>query len=197
MNFDKLENPIEQFTRWYDEATHSQEAKPDAMTLATADKQGHSSARIVLFKGLYQEGFCFYTNYNSNKSQNLAENPHASIVFYWPVLGKQICIQGVVEKLPVSESEKYFHSRPRQSQIGAWSSKQSQTITSRTELENKFEDYQTKFKECEKIPLPTYWGGFVLKPTRVEFWHDRAHRLHDRFVYVRQESQWIIQQLAP
>ena len=169
----------------------------NAMVLATVDKQGVPSARTVLLKGVDQRGFIFYTNYDSRKGHELLENPNAALVFYWPDLERQVCVAGTVTKLPVSESEAYFKSRPRGSRLGAWASNQSEVIASREVLEAKQKELATRFGSGD-IPLPPNWGGYVLFPTRIEFWQGRADRLHDRFRYSRQvDNSWKIERLSP
>jgi pyridoxamine 5'-phosphate oxidase len=168
----------------------------NAMTLATADKHGRPSARIVLLKGLDERGFMFYTNYNSRKGHELAENPEAALVFYWPEQERQVTIAGQVSKLPKAESEAYFESRPRGSQIGAWASDQSAVVGDRTELEKKWQEFEAKFPK--EVPCPEHWGGYVLAPKRMEFWQGRPNRLHDRFRYTRQnDKSWSIERLSP
>jgi pyridoxamine 5'-phosphate oxidase len=169
----------------------------NAMTLATADRQGRPSARVVLLKALDERGFVFYTNYNSRKGRELEENPEAALVFYWPQQERQVCIAGQVLKVPASESEAYFSSRPRGSRIGAWASDQSAALSNREELEEKWKSFEKKYPE-EEVPRPPNWGGYVLKPTRLEFWQGRPNRLHDRFRYTRQgDGKWLIERLSP
>jgi pyridoxamine 5'-phosphate oxidase len=210
---------IVQFKRWFDQATGArrsgrirkwliqiyktlllirgtEQLDLNAMTLATADKQGRPSARIVLLKGLDERGFMFYTNYNSRKGHELAENPEAALVFYWPEQERQVTVAGQVSKLPKPESEAYFQSRPRGSQIGAWASDQSAVMEDRTELEKKWQEFEAKFPKA--VPCPEHWGGYVLAPTRMEVWQGRPNRLHDRFRYTRQNDKtWLIERLSP
>jgi len=168
-----------------------------AMTLATADKQGRPSARVVLLKGVDQRGFVFYTNYESRKGQELAENPHAALVFYWSNQERQVCVAGEVSKLSPEESDVYFKTRPRGSRLGAWASKQSAVIRDRAALEAKWQLMEAQFPG-EAISRPEFWGGCLLRPTRIEFWQGRANRLHDRFCYTRQADQsWAIERLSP
>ena len=212
-------DPMVQFQRWFDQARGARASGHlrkffvrlyksllmiggvemvdiNAMTLTTVDGEGKPSARVVLLKGIDERGFIFFTNYNSRKGRELAANPQAALVCYWPELERQICVAGVVEKLPVAESEKYFKSRPRGSQLGAWASNQSDPVVDRTELEKRWSDMEKKFPG--EIPLPANWGGFVLKPDRIEFWQGRPSRLHDRFTYRRQpDGQWKIARLSP
>jgi pyridoxamine 5'-phosphate oxidase len=169
----------------------------NAMTLATADEQGRPSARIVLLKGVDRRGFIFYTNYDSRKGRELAGNPHAALVFYWGDQERQVCVAGEVQKLSREESEAYHNSRPRGSRIGAWASKQSEVVPDRAFLESQWAKYEAEFPGAE-VPLPPYWGGYVLAPSRLEFWQGRPNRLHDRFRYARQpDDSWVIERLSP
>ena len=169
----------------------------NAMTLATADRNGKPSARIVLLKGLDQRGFIFYTNYNSRKGRELAENPEAALVFYWPEQERQVCVAGTVSKVEPTESEAYFKIRPRGSRIASWASDQSAVVLNRAELEQKWNQFEKQFPDQE-IPCPTNWGGYVLSPSRIEFWQGRPNRLHDRFRYTRlPDKSWLIERLSP
>jgi pyridoxamine 5'-phosphate oxidase len=192
-------NPIEQFQKWFEQATKvlaQKEIDVNAATLATADKSGKTSARIVLLKNLDERGFTFFTNYDSRKGCELAENPNASLVFYWQQLERQVCIAGSVEKNSREESENYFKSRPRGSQLAAWASNQSDVVANRATLEAKLSEMEKKFPI--EVPLPPNWGGYVLKPERIEFWQGRASRLHDRFCYTFQKNNlWKLERLAP
>jgi pyridoxamine 5'-phosphate oxidase len=171
-------------------------ADTNAMTLATVDQNGKPSTRTVLLKSVDERGFVFFTNYDSRKGRELAENPSAALTFFWPELERQVCVAGSVTKLPAAESEAYFKSRPRGSQIGAWASNQSEAIPDRAMLEAKWRELEKKFPG--EIPLPPNWGGFVLRPERIEFWQGRPSRLHDRFSYARQtDGAWKIERLAP
>lgn len=168
----------------------------NAMTLATVDKNGKPSSRTVLLKTVDERGFIFFTNYDSRKGRELMENPNAALTFFWSELERQVCVAGSVTKLPAAESEKYFKSRPRGSQIGAWASNQSEAVSDRATLEKKWQELEKKFPG--EIPLPPHWGGFVLKPERIEFWQGRPSRLHDRFNYSRQaDGSWKIERLSP
>lgn len=190
-------NPIDLFKEWLDVVIREKLPEPNAMFLATANAQGHPSLRTVLLKGLDERGFIFYTNYESQKGQELAANPHASLLFCWLPLERQVRIQGSVIPLPVAESAAYFHSRPKDSQIGATVSPQSRPIL-RSELEQKFNEYQEKYAAVNELPLPSYWGGYIVVPQRMEFWQGRASRLHDRLVYERTAStDWQLERLAP
>ncbi len=168
----------------------------NAMVLATADKNGTPSARTVLLKGVDREGFTFFTNYDSRKSRELAGNPKAALTFYWPELERQICVAGRVEKVSREASESYFKSRPRGSQLAAWASNQNDVVADRAALEAKWDEMKGKFPA--EVPLPPNWGGFVLKPERIEFWQGRPNRLHDRFQYTRQaDNSWKLERIAP
>ncbi|MDR3459053.1 MAG: pyridoxamine 5'-phosphate oxidase [Verrucomicrobiae bacterium] len=168
----------------------------NAMTLATVDKDGRPSTRTVLLKTLDERGFVFFTNYDSRKGRELAENPNAALTFFWSELERQVCVAGTVTKLPVAESEHYFKTRPRGSQIGAWASTQSEVVADRAALEAKWSELEKKFPG--EVPLPPNWGGFILRPERIEFWQGRPSRLHDRFSYIRQaDDSWKIERLSP
>ncbi|HEX3855862.1 MAG TPA: pyridoxamine 5'-phosphate oxidase [Verrucomicrobiae bacterium] len=192
-------NPIAQFQKWFAQAETAlakNQLDVNAATLATADKNGIPSARVVLLKGLDERGFTFFTNYGSRKGRELAENPNAALVFYWQELERQVCIAGPVEKTSRAESEKYFKSRPRGSQLAAWASNQSEIVSDRAVLEKKWNEMEMKFPN--EILLPSNWGGFILSPQRIEFWQGRASRLHDRFCYSRQANDlWKLERLAP
>jgi pyridoxamine 5'-phosphate oxidase len=197
-------DPIAQFNKWFEQARSAcarvagaQLVDPTAMTLATADKQGRPSARIVLLKGVDERGFIFFTNYESRKGQELSENPHASLVFYWPDLERQVCIAGEVSRLSRAESEAYFKTRPKGSRLAAWASTQSEVIPDRAWLEEKCKKLEAQYPG-EEILMPPYWGGYVVAPTRIEFWQGRPNRLHDRFRYTRlPDKGWRLERLAP
>ncbi|MBV6304763.1 pyridoxamine 5'-phosphate oxidase [Candidimonas humi] len=187
--------PLEQFSRWFEEALQAGAAEPNAMTLATCDDRGRPSARIVLLKGYDERGFAFYTNYQSRKGTELAGNPYASLLFFWPSLERQVRIEGRVSKVSAEESTAYYDSRPLGSRIGAWASPQSQPI-SRDELEARTREFTQSLGEHP--PRPEHWGGYRLEPERVEFWQGRPSRLHDRLVFRRDEGQqWASVRLAP
>ena len=168
-----------------------------AMTLATVDAQGSPSARVVLLKGLDERGFLFYTNYHSRKGLELAQNPRAALVFYWPEQERQVCIAGQVSQLPPAESDAYFRTRPRGSRLAAWASDQSQVVRDRAALEEKYAQLDQRYPG-EDVPRPPHWGGYALKPERMEFWQGRPNRLHDRFRYTRQpDHTWNLERLCP
>ncbi len=190
-------DPLRQFERWYAEARTAKACAPDAMTLATATRDGVPSARVVLLKGVDRRGFTFFTNYASQKGRELAENPRAALVFYWPELHRQVRVVGTVAKIPRAESERYFQTRPLGSRLGAWASPQSRVIASRAELDERFRALEAAYADQE-IPLPPDWGGYRLAPDAIEFWQSRPNRLHDRLRYTRQpDGTWRIERLAP
>lgn len=193
---DVNKNPIKQFEKWFAEAMTAEIFEPNAMTLATADKSGKPNARIVLLKGFDENGFSFYTNYLSQKGKELKKNPQACLVFFWGELERQVRIEGKVEKLSKEASEKYFHSRPIASQIGAIASPQSQVLSDRKQLENKFEELTAQY-EGKTIPKPAHWGGYIVKPISIEFWQGRRSRLHDRIKYDLINGKWQTNRLAP
>ena len=190
-------NPFEQFTLWFDQAVAAKLPEPNAMTLATATPDGKPSARMVLLKGYDERGFVFYTNYKSRKGQQLLANPWGAIAFWWTQLERQVRIEGQIEQVSAEESDAYFHSRPQDSQLGAWASEQSQVIDSREVLEQRLQQLKKEY-ETKTIPRPPYWGGFRLIPVAIEFWQGRPSRLHDRLLYQRtEEGSWMIQRLSP
>ena len=190
-------DPIRQFTLWFTDAAQAGLRDANAMSLATATREGKPSVRIVLLKGFDERGFVFFTNHASEKGKELAANPHAALAFYWVQLERQIRIAGPVEQASREESERYFHSRPPGSQIGAWVSRQSEVIDSRKILDARFAKITERYADG-KIPLPPHWGGYRVKPETIEFWQGRSNRLHDRFRYTRQESgKWQTDRLAP
>ena len=190
-------SPINQFENWYQDASATDIYEPGAMSLATVDTDGQPWQRIVLLKLFDEKGFVFFTNYESRKAQQLAANTKVSLLFPWHVLGRQVIITGEVEKISTTESLKYFSTRPRGSQIGAWSSGQSQLINSRSILETMVDSMKQKF-ENKEVPLPPFWGGYRVKPNTFEFWQARDSRLHDRFIYRHDETgEWTSQRMAP
>lgn len=189
-------NPFKQFEHWFKEAHEAELDNPNALSLATADSHGMPSLRTVLLKAFDERGFVFYTNYGSRKAHELEANPQAAMLFHWLEFDRQVKVQGKVSRVTTAESLKYFLSRPRGSQLGAWCSDQSQPISSRTMLQQAFDSAKARFAEGD-IPLPEFWGGYRLQPARIEFWQGRENRLHDRFEYVRSDTGWDIQRLAP
>jgi pyridoxamine 5'-phosphate oxidase len=217
---DLATDPMIQFNRWFEQAAGRRAsgrirkllirfykgllqiagAEPldvNAATLATADKDGRPSARIVLLKGVDARGFIFFTNYESRKGRELEENPNAALVFYWPEQERQVCVAGEVVRLARGESEAYFKSRPKGSRLAAWTSRQSAPVKDRAFLEARWEELQKQYSG-EEIPLPPFWGGYIISPQRVEFWQGRPSRLHDRFCYLKQpDGTWKIERLSP
>jgi pyridoxamine 5'-phosphate oxidase len=193
---DLAANPVEQFARWLEAAVRAKAARPDAMVLATADASGAPSARVVLLKGFNPDGFVFYTNYSSPKARDLAVNPRASVVFFWPELERQVRIEGRVKKLTAAESQQYFDGRSRDAKLSSMCSQQSRPIASRKALEDKLCALHKKFNGKD-IPCPSMWGGYRLVPTLFEFWQGREHRLNDRFVYRKRPGRWAIDRLQP
>jgi pyridoxamine 5'-phosphate oxidase len=189
------DNPFVQFENWIEQATKAELTLPNAMSLATSDED-KISIRTVLLKSFNEQGFVFFTNYNSKKSKQIQGNPKAALLFPWLDLERQVKISGAVEKVSALESIKYFASRPKESQLGAWASSQSSVLSSRQILLSQFESMKTKFGKGE-IPLPDFWGGYRVVPRTIEFWQGRENRLHDRFVYKKEKDKWLISRLAP
>lgn len=191
-----LENPIKQFGKWFSEALNAQILEPNAMTLSTVSG-GKPHGRVVLLKGFDENGFSFYTNYRSNKGNDVAETPFASLTFFWGELERQVRIEGSIEKVSEIESDEYFHSRPRGSQIGAWVSNQSSVIAGRDVIEQRLTELENEFKNLDVIPRPAHWGGYCVNPERIEFWQGRPNRLHDRILFTKVGDNWKIERLSP
>ena len=194
---DLQSNPFKQFQDWLEFALSAEVLEPNAMTLATIDERGRPVARIVLLKKVVDRGFVFFTNYSSRKGQNIATNPYASLVFWWTNIERQVRIEGKVEKIAENESDDYFHSRPIESQLGAWTSPQSDVIPDRKFLENRLVELTQEYKD-KPIPRPPHWGGYRVVPDLIEFWQGRESRLHDRLCYrLDDQGNWQIDRLAP
>jgi pyridoxamine 5'-phosphate oxidase len=194
---DVATNPIEHFKKWWDDAVKSEIIEVNAMTLATVNKEGIPAARIVLLKGYDENGFVFFTNYNSHKGEELLHNPNACLVFFWKELERQVRITGTTEKISVEESIAYFNSRPDGSKIGAWASPQSLAVAGKAWLSETFDYYRERFKQGE-IPKPPHWGGYRVKPFKIEFWQGRPSRMHDRILYtLENNNNWKTERLAP
>ena len=190
-------DPIVQFREWFDRAAAAGVHEPGAMMLATATPDGRPSARVVLLRNFGPDGFAFFTNYESRKARELEANPQAALAFHWPDLGRQVRVEGRVERLTASESDAYFQSRPMSSRLSAWASPQSQAVPGREFLEQRVRELEARYRH-EPIPRPPFWGGYRLIPETLEFWQGRAHRLHDRLRYSRREGgAWQIERLAP
>ena len=189
-------DPFTQFGNWWNEAVKSDIEEVNAMTLATSTISGTPSARIVLLKAYTNEGFKFFTNYQSHKAKEMEQNPRVALVFFWKELERQIRIEGTVEKVSATESDEYFESRPIKSKIGAWASPQSRAVVNRGWIEESFEEFSNKFPE-DAVPRPPHWGGYIVKPSLFEFWQGRRSRLHDRIQYKKEEDGWKIERLAP
>lgn len=189
-------NPFIQFREWYNSRELTGIPGNDIVYLGTSSSDGRVSVRTVLLKDYDERGFVFFTNYNSRKSSDIASNPHASLLFYWPGQNRQIRTEGIITKVSESESDSYFATRPRESQTGAWSSEQSSVIASRDHLEHRYLYFKRLF-EGKEVERPPHWGGFRLLPDWFEFWQDGAHRLHDRIIYRQNQGSWILERLAP
>ncbi len=190
-------DPFKQFDRWFAQAREAQPILPEAMTVATAGQDSVVSARVCLLKDVDRRGFVFYTNYDSRKGRQIHENPWVSLCFFWPALERQVRVEGVAVKTTEEESEAYFATRPRGSQLGAWASNQSQVIMGRGDIEGKVADMDATYRD-RPVPRPPHWGGYRVIPTFIEFWQGREDRLHDRFVYrLRDAKDWIIERLSP
>ena len=189
-------NPFKQFEKWFKDAQAAKVIEPNAMALATATRDGKPAARYVLLRGLDERGFVFFTNYESSKGHELADNPRAALVFFWAEVSRQVRVEGRVEKVPAEESDKYFATRPRDSQLSAWASHQDEVIPNRAALEQKMRECSERFPNA--VPRPNYWGGYRVIPAWIEFWQGRPGRLHDRLRYTRQgDGSWKIERLAP
>lgn len=195
---DAAKDPFQQFAKWFKTAVDAKIPEPNAMILATATPDGRPSARVVLLKEAEAESFVFYTNYRSRKGQEMAENPHAALVFNWLELHRQVRVEGLIEKVPGEMSTEYFQSRPKGSQIGAWASPQSEVISRRELLEENVRDLESEYRAADKLPRPEHWGGYRLVPHTIEFWQGRTSRLHDRLLYtLDRPGSWKIERLAP
>ena len=190
-------NPFLQFESWMNDALQAGAAEANAMTLATVGKNGYPDARIVLLRGVDKNGFSFFTNYKSKKGHDIDYSNKACLNFFWNELSRQVRITGKMKKLSFKDSEAYFHSRPRESQVGAWASAQSEKITNREMLEKQFALYEKKF-DGKEVPCPPHWGGYILAPVKIEFWQGRVNRLHDRIVYLKDKGgKWNVERLSP
>jgi len=190
-------DPFKQFDAWFDEAVRAGLLEPDALALATVGRDGKPAVRMVLLKGYGPRGFVFYTNYQSRKGRELLENPHAAACLWWAELDRQVRIEGTVEKLSADESDAYFHTRPREAQLGAWASEQSSVLAGRQALEQQLKQFERRYAD-QPVPRPPHWGGFRIVPTAIEFWQGQPRRLHDRLRYRRQpDGTWLIERLAP
>lgn len=192
-----LLDPIAQFSKWFEEAKSANIKEPNAMILATVSTNGTPSARTVLLKELDTEGFIFYTNYTSAKAQDIDTNSNVSVVFLWKEIERQVRISGTAVRISASKSEAYFHSRPKGSQIGAWVSPQSDVIANRDILVERKKELEDKYKDEDLLPLPDFWGGYIIKPSKIEFWQGRPSRLHDRLRFQSENGKWTIDRLAP
>jgi len=189
-------NPIEQFNTWFEEVLKAHVEEPNAMTLSTVNHDGIPSSRVVLLKGIEDDGFVFFTNYSSAKGSDIESNPHVALNFFWKELQRQVRVQGVAHRLSAEKSDAYFLSRPYGSQEGAWASPQSKVIGSRAELDERMEKIKSEFKSKEMC-RPPFWGGFVVVPVAIEFWQGRPNRLHDRIQFRKEGNEWRIVRLAP
>lgn len=190
-------DPVKQFEKWFEEAIASNVLEPNAMCLATISADGRPSQRIVLLKGVEENKFLFYTNYQSKKGNQLGINPVCALTFFWPELERQVRIEGTVERVSVEKSTEYFQSRPRGSQLGAWASPQSSAIKDRSLLEQRLQDMEKKFADAPVVPKPQQWGGYAVTPFLIEFWQGRPNRLHDRIEFVKSDAEWSVNRLAP
>lgn len=194
---DLEKSPFAQFARWFEDAKQQQPQLPESMTVSTADRDGNVSSRICLLKSVDERGFVFFTNYNSRKGAQISENPRVSLCFFWPILDRQVRVEGAAVKTAEDESDEYFATRPRGSQLGAWASHQTSVIAGRGDLDQRFHELEATYRDRE-VPRPPHWGGFRVIPVAIEFWQGRADRLHDRFIYrLREPKDWIIERLSP
>jgi pyridoxamine 5'-phosphate oxidase len=189
-------SPFKQFEKWFNEALSAKVLEPNAMNLATVTENNRPTSRIVLLKGFNEEGFSFYTNYQSSKGKQLEQVPYAALTFFWPELERQVRIEGAIERVATDQSDEYFKSRPRESQIGAWASPQSSVIASRNIIEERYKNVEKKF-EGKSLERPNQWGGYLVKPFLIEFWQGRPSRLHDRIQFTLIDGVWKINRLAP
>ncbi|MDZ4748120.1 MAG: pyridoxamine 5'-phosphate oxidase [Saprospiraceae bacterium] len=195
---DLTPDPLDLFRQWWHAAIEAEIDEANAMTLATVNEKGQPSARIVLLKGLHEDGLEFFTNYQSRKAIEMEENRHVALLFFWKEMERQVRIEGLVEKVTRERSEQYFQSRPRGSQVGAWSSPQTQVIPDRSVIENNIKETEEKYTAFDPLPLPDHWGGYLVKPHQYEFWQGKPDRLHDRFRFVQQDDGlWGVDRLAP
>lgn len=190
-------NPIEQFGQWFNEALAAQVPEPTAMHLSTVNEHGRPSGRIVLLKGVENSRFVFYSNYQSRKGKDIDANPGCSLTFFWPELERQVRIEGIAHRISSTRSDEYFQSRPRTSQIGAWTSPQSTIIENRFILEERMKQVEKRFEGQDPLPRPQQWGGYEVEPMLIEFWQGRPNRLHDRILYVWVDNEWKIRRVAP
>jgi pyridoxamine 5'-phosphate oxidase len=190
-------DPMKQFEKWFGEALEAEVIEPNAMNLATVNHDGRPSSRVVLLKGLENNQFLFYTNYQSRKGKELENHPACALTFFWPELERQVRVEGIASRVTGDQSDLYFKSRPRESQLGAWASPQSAMIESRSILEQRFREMEERFKQNPVLPRPNQWGGFQIEPFEMEFWQGGPGRLHDRIQYVKVDNVWKIFRLAP
>jgi pyridoxamine 5'-phosphate oxidase len=193
---DLAADPFTMFGQWFDTAREAGVLEPNAMVLSTVSADGVPSARTVLLKGVTEHGFVFFTNYESRKAGELGSNPHCSLLFGWYQLQRQVRIEGVASRIPRADTEAYFATRPRDSQLGAWASPQSSVVGSRAELDAAYADLEARFAGAD-VPAPPHWGGYLVTPQRVEFWQGRRSRMHDRLSYRREGAHWVVERLAP
>jgi pyridoxamine 5'-phosphate oxidase len=193
---DVNKSPFLQFEKWFKEAVDAHVNEPNAMTVATASTSGMPAARILLLRNFNENGFVFYSNYVSRKGEEIAANPQCALLFFWPELERQVRIEGILEKQTAEESDIYFNTRPRTSKLGAWTSPQSKVVANRKALDDAYEEMSKQYP-TDNVPRPPHWGGYVLKPSSIEFWQGRPSRMHDRILYTAVNSNWKIERLAP